>query len=83
MAGAAVRRQRQQIDMTELDLAGRRDRAHQRAQQRGLAGAVAADQAAHLAFVDAKDASRMIGIGPIETLRFATLSMAGAPDPQS
>src|SRR3974390_276615 len=27
----------------------------------------------------ASEASRMIGIGPIETLRLATLSMAGAP----
>jgi len=40
--------------MTKLDLAGRRDCAHQRAQQRGLTGAVAADEAAHLAIVNAE-----------------------------
>ena len=54
MPGATVRRQRQQIDMAELGLAGRRNRAHQRAQQRRFAGAVAADQPAHLAFVNGK-----------------------------
>jgi len=46
---AAMRGKIQQIDMIELGAAACRDCAHQRPHQRGLAGAVAADQAAHLA----------------------------------
>ena len=87
VADAAVRRQRQQVDAAELGLAGRRDRAHQRAQQRGLAGAVAADQPAHLALVEHQRGAADDRHRPDRDVEVATLSMrrldarpAGAAD---
>ena len=49
---AAVRGHRQQLRAAEADRAGRRNRTHDGAQERGLARAVASDQAAHLALVE-------------------------------